>query len=486
MRLSFLLGLPLLSSAWFHDPDADIYAAHEDFDEFEGTWHEAHDQREDQDRRSLQCHNLFDLNLGMNPWADFQSCADEKMHCNKHTETSTLTFKEPEDGQVIYATKLQVGCAQTCGTCDVMEEYLNQVPSQQEHHDEQLPEQKKKTMKLADLPQLLFEAITEPLPNKIHHSISDHGTHDPNYDKYRRSMYHQVGGRERSDNKHRTSFTTPSGQVIALRSEPLSGNAKHGRDDDFERVFGAISNPSPHQTEPANANPERRATKPKSPQQHRKNRRGNREQPQTQTQPHGQKSDRNSLCYEAFTPDFPRCSGWSECGYHCIPQRGGGQLCASENPGCDVSTCAIPVSGASGIDWKNGGCKRARENGEHFSGQRAREMKENAAVPPSRSPMSPGQFTKMLKKAIRPKMNKGELDGLLHYYDRNGDDRIDYDELKHFKGDLAARNKQKTAGRSQMKRGGSEKKHKHYQKTHQGRKQRNKGRRMQKPKIAEF
>jgi hypothetical protein len=45
-------------------------------------------------------------------------------------------------------------------------------------------------------------------------------------------------------------------------------------------------------------------------------------------------------CYEALVSDFPGCSGYEDCGYHCF-----GQFCASTWPTCDFSVCANAIQG---------------------------------------------------------------------------------------------------------------------------------------------
>merc|ERR1719449_55323 len=90
--------------------------------------HEEQDH-EQQEQELFNCFDLFDSNLGMRPWHDFHDCESEKPHCHEHGGeggSHAITFDgdgEENVGKLI-ATRLQVGCAETCGTCDVMQEYL--------------------------------------------------------------------------------------------------------------------------------------------------------------------------------------------------------------------------------------------------------------------------------------------------------------------------------------------------------------------------
>jgi hypothetical protein len=68
------------------------------------------------------------------------------------------------------------------------------------------------------------------------------------------------------------------------------------------------------------------------------------------------------MCYQALTTDFPHCVDYESCNYHCVdvnvPYKGKAQLCASDEPACDVGACARPVPGGK-LDTRNGGCRVA-------------------------------------------------------------------------------------------------------------------------------
>jgi hypothetical protein len=57
------------------------------------------------------------------------------------------------------------------------------------------------------------------------------------------------------------------------------------------------------------------------------------------------------ICYEAFTPDYPECSGYEAVGYTCV-----GSYCAAMNPGGNPDTCAKLISESSVVDASTGRC----------------------------------------------------------------------------------------------------------------------------------